>query len=139
MSTLRCPSTAVVNVSVALAGMVELRWMSFETTPPIVSMPSDRGVTSSSNLSSTCARKDAGLNRRAQRDHFVRIQFGVRLGAEQRFHRLPDQRDPRRPAHQHNFVDLLHASRPHPQAVHGTAPSVRSTIGVISWSNSVAR
>ena len=33
--------------------MVELRWISFETTPPMVSMPSDSGVTSSSSLSST--------------------------------------------------------------------------------------
>ena len=37
------------EVSVADAGIVELRWMSFETTPPMVSMPSDSGVTSSSS------------------------------------------------------------------------------------------
>ena len=34
ISTLVWPSTPVVKVSLALAGMVELRWMIFETTPP---------------------------------------------------------------------------------------------------------
>src|SRR5438552_18029454 len=41
----------VVNISVADAGMVELRGMIFDITPPIVSIPSDNGVTSSSNMS----------------------------------------------------------------------------------------
>ena len=44
-------STPVVNISRPLAGIVELRRMIFDVTPPIVSMPSDSGVTSSSSIS----------------------------------------------------------------------------------------
>ena len=71
-------------------------------------MPSESGVTSSSSWSSTVARENAGLHRRAQRDHFVGIQFGVRLGAEQHFDRAAHQRNARGSAHQHHFIDLLH-------------------------------
>ena len=74
----------------------------------MVSMPSDSGVTSSSNLFVDGARKYAGLHRGAERDHFIRIQLGVRLGAEQFFDRRAHQRDARRSAHHHHFVDLIH-------------------------------
>ena len=87
--------------------MVELRWISFETTPPMVSMPSDSGVTSSSKLVLDVAGQNAGLHRRAQRDHFVGIQFGVRLGAEQRFHRVAHHGNARRAADHHHFIDLF--------------------------------
>ena len=60
-------------------GMVELRWISFETTPPMVSMPSESGVTSSSSCVLDLAREDAGLHGGAQRDDFIGIQFGMRL------------------------------------------------------------
>ena len=45
-------------------------------------MPSDSGVTSSSSMSAL-PEQDIGLHRGAQRDHFVGVQFGVRLAAEQ--------------------------------------------------------
>ncbi len=47
-----CPSLNVVKTWAAAVGMVELRGMSFSTMPPIVSSPSDRGMTSSSSTSS---------------------------------------------------------------------------------------
>mmetsp|Transcript_84043 Transcript_84043/g.216347 ORF Transcript_84043/g.216347 Transcript_84043/m.216347 type:complete len:277 (+) Transcript_84043:806-1636(+) len=46
-------STAVENTSVFFVGMVVLRGMSTVDTPPRVSTPSDRGVTSSSTMSFT--------------------------------------------------------------------------------------
>ena len=55
------------------------------------------------------AGQNRRLHRRAQRDHFVRIQLGVRLGAEQTFDRRAHQRNARRSAHHHHFVDLLDA------------------------------
>ena len=51
MSTAVWLSTNVVNISLPVAGIVELRRMIFDITPPIVSMPSDSGVTSSSSIS----------------------------------------------------------------------------------------
>ncbi|KAF0763770.1 putative secreted protein [Aphis craccivora] len=44
-------SAYVVKVWVCLHGMVELRSMILVITPPAVSMPSDNGVTSTSNTS----------------------------------------------------------------------------------------
>ena len=102
----------------------------------MVSMPSESGVTSSSSLILDVARENTGLHRRAQRDHFVRIQLGVRPGAEQHFDRAsaPAEcasiRPPsplRRSAPRVTPASLM-------QSRHG--PSVRSTIGVISLSNS---
>ena len=46
-------SSAVEKVSDFFVGIVVLRGMSTVVTPPRVSMPSDRGVTSSSNTSFT--------------------------------------------------------------------------------------
>ena len=51
MSTAVWLSTNVVNISLPLAGIVELRRMILDTTPPMVSMPSESGVTSSSSIS----------------------------------------------------------------------------------------
>ena len=53
MSTAGWLSSAVLNVSVRRAGIVVLRSMTLVITPPIVSMPSDSGVTSSSSTSRT--------------------------------------------------------------------------------------
>ena len=44
-------SSAVVKVSLRLVGIAVLRSMSFVMTPPLVSMPSDSGVTSMSRTS----------------------------------------------------------------------------------------
>ena len=49
-------SSAVVKVSDRLVGMVVLRSMSLVMTPPLVSMPSDSGVTSSRSTSLTSPR-----------------------------------------------------------------------------------
>ena len=51
ISTLTWPSTKVVKTSVARVGIVVFRGMSVLTTPPMVSMPSDRGVMSSRSSS----------------------------------------------------------------------------------------
>ena len=51
MSMPVCASAKVVNSCVALVGMVVLRWMSFSTSPPIVSRPRLSGATSSSSTS----------------------------------------------------------------------------------------
>ena len=61
IATFVWPSTPVVKCSVAEAGMVELRWMIFATTPPSASMPSDSGVTSSSSISSVAAEPPARM------------------------------------------------------------------------------
>ena len=53
ISTEGCMSSAVVNTSVRRVGMVVLRSMSFVITPPLVSMPSESGVTSRSSTSLT--------------------------------------------------------------------------------------
>ena len=70
-------------------------------------MPSESGVTSSSSLIVDVARKDAGLHGRAERDHFIGIQIGVRLRPEERLDRRAHQRDARGSAHHHHFIDLL--------------------------------
>ena len=54
-----CPSLKVVNSCPRAAGMVVLRGMIFSTRPPIVSMPSESGITSSSSQSSPCGRLPA--------------------------------------------------------------------------------
>ena len=53
ISTEGCMSSAVVNTSLRRVGMVVLRSMSLVITPPLVSMPSDSGVTSSNRTSFT--------------------------------------------------------------------------------------
>ena len=53
------PSLKVVNSCARAHGMVELRGMIFSTRPPMVSMPSDSGITSSSSQSSPAARLPA--------------------------------------------------------------------------------
>ena len=39
----------MISTPLALAGMVEFRWIIFDTTPPEISIPSDSGVTSRSS------------------------------------------------------------------------------------------
>ncbi len=50
------PSLKVVNSWARAAGMVELRGITFSTSPPIVSRPSESGITSRSSQSSPAAR-----------------------------------------------------------------------------------
>ena len=56
ISTDGCMSSAVVNTSVRRVGIVVLRSIRRVITPPLVSMPSDSGVTSSSSTSLTSPR-----------------------------------------------------------------------------------
>ncbi len=55
------PSLYVVNSCARDTGMVELRGMIFSVSPPIVSSPSDSGITSSSSQSSLRSRLPASL------------------------------------------------------------------------------
>ncbi|OQA16164.1 MAG: hypothetical protein BWY62_00286 [Firmicutes bacterium ADurb.Bin356] len=52
-STEVCPSAAVENIWLFFVGIVVLRSISLVNTPPTVSMPSERGVTSRSRMSLT--------------------------------------------------------------------------------------
>ena len=52
-STEVCPSAAVEKIWLLVVGMVVLRSIRRVNTPPIVSMPSESGVTSSSSTSLT--------------------------------------------------------------------------------------
>ena len=106
MSTAVWLSTPVVNISLPLAGIVELRRMIFDITPPIVSMPSDSGVTSSSSISrlpvtrmSACTAAPS-----ATTSSGFSSLCGVRPNSS--LDQAAHQRDARRPADQHDLVDL---------------------------------
>ena len=70
-------------------------------------MPSESGVTSSSSWSSTVPAENAGLHRRAEGDHFIGIEIGMRAGAEEHFDGAAHHRDAGGAADQHDFIDLL--------------------------------
>lgn len=57
MSTLGWLSEAVENVSDFFVGIVVFASISFVKTPPIVSIPSDKGITSNNNTSFTSPDK----------------------------------------------------------------------------------
>ena len=76
-------SSAVVKVSDFLVGMVVLRSISFVNTPPLVSMPSESGVTSRSRTSLTSPLQHAALDGRADGDDLVRVDALVRVLADQ--------------------------------------------------------
>ena len=88
-------------------GMVVLRSMSSVITPPSVSTPSDSGVTSSSRMSFTSPASTPRLDRRADRDHLVRVDALVRLLAEEVLHQLLDLGHAGRAADEHHLVDVL--------------------------------
>src|SRR5580765_2851073 len=90
MSTAVWLSTAVVNISLPVAGIVELRRMIFDTTPPIVSMPSDSGVTSSSSISRLPVTRMSACT----------------AAPEQLFDLAAHERNARRAADQDDLVDL---------------------------------
>ena len=98
--------TAVVNISPALTGMVELRGMMTFIRPPKVSMPSESGVTSSSTTFLHRAGENAGLDRGAEGDGFVGILRRIGLALEKLGHELPDERHPRHAADEDDFVEV---------------------------------
>ena len=124
--------------SVALAGMVELRWISFDTTPPIVSMPSESGVTSSKQRVLDIAGEDCGLNSGSQRDDFVRIQLRVGLRLEQAPNRLANKRNSRRSADENDFRNFLDGDIRVVDALPARPKGTVNEIGVMSWSNRFA-
>ena len=88
--------------------MVVLRGISVVMTPPSVSTPRESGVTSSSTSPARLvAGEDGALDRRADRDDFVRVDALMRLLA-----RTISFGDSLRPGHaggaadQHHFVDV---------------------------------
>ena len=100
-------SSAVEKISLLRVGMVVLRGMSVVITPPLVSTPSDSGVTSSSRTSLTSPLSTPAWIGRADRDDLVRVDALVRLlAAEQLLDQLLDRRHPRLAADQDDLVDL---------------------------------
>ena len=99
-------SSAVVKVSFFSVGIVVLRSTSLVITPPLVSRPSDSGVTSSSRTSLTSPVRTAALDGRADGDDLVGVDALVRLLAEDVLDDLLDPRHARRAADQHDLVDL---------------------------------
>ena len=81
-------SSAVVNTSVRRVGMVVLRSMSLVITPPLVSMPSDSGVTSRSRTSLTSPFSTPAWIGGADGDDLVGVDALVRLLAGERLHQL---------------------------------------------------
>ena len=79
------PSLKVVKSCARAAGSVLLRGMIRSTSPPIVSRPSDSGITSSSSRSPAPALPASafGLDRGAERDDLVGIEVGQRRAAEE--------------------------------------------------------
>ena len=105
--------------------------MIFDITPPIVSMPSDSGVTSSSSISRRPLIEDVGLHGGAERHDFVGVQIRSGSRPNSSSTHAPHERDPRRAADQHHLVDVVGA-RPASASACRQGPSVRSTSGMIS-------
>ena len=83
-------SSAVVNTSVRLVGMVVLRSMSLVITPPLVSMPRlQRGDVEQQHVLDVAAQH-AGLDRGADGDDLVGVDRLVRLLAGQSLHEVGD-------------------------------------------------
>ena len=104
------PSLKVVKSCARATGIVELRGMIFSVRPPIVSTPSDSGITSSSSQSSPLPRRlpasEIRLDRRAERDDLVRVEIRERRLAEVVFDRAANHRHARRAADQHDALDV---------------------------------
>ncbi len=112
------PSLKVVKSWARATGMVVLRGINRSTSPPMVSIPRESGITSSSSKSSTgaIASQQVGLKGGPDGDHPVRVDVDQGLPAEQLRHPLPHQRHPGRATHQDHRVDLL---RPDPGVPQG--------------------
>ena len=81
--------------------------MIFETTPPVNFDAQRERRHIKQQLILNRPRKNARLHGRAQRHHFIRIQLGMRTRAKQHLDRTTHQRNARRTAHQHYFVNLF--------------------------------
>ena len=106
MSTAVWLSANVVNISLPVAGMVELRMMIFDITPPIVSIPSESGVTSSSSMSRLPVMRMSAWT--AAPSATTSSGFSSLCGvlAEQFADQTTDQRNARGAADQHDLVNL---------------------------------
>ena len=104
------PSLNVVNSCARVTGIVELRGTIFSASPPIVSSPSDSGITSSSSQSSpplaAVAGEHVGLDRRAERDDLVGVEIGERRLPEEVADGLLHLRHPGRAADHHDALDV---------------------------------
>ena len=107
ISTDGCMSSAVVNTSVRRVGIVVLRSMSLVITPPLVSMPSDSGVTSRSRTSLTSPFEHAGLDGGADGDDLVGVDALVGLLAGELLHEVLHRGHAGRAADEDDVVDLV--------------------------------
>ena len=102
-------SSAVEKTSPLRVGIVVLRSISFVITPPLVSIPSVSGVTSSSSTSLTSPAEHARLDRGADRHDLVRVDAAVGLLAGELLDLLLHGRHPRHATDEHDVLDLLDA------------------------------
>ncbi len=99
-------SSAVVNVSDFLVGMVVLRSISFVKTPPLVSMPRrERGHVEEQDVLDL-ALEHAGLDGGADGDDLVRVDALVRVLADQLLDLVLHGRHAGHAADEHDVVDL---------------------------------
>jgi hypothetical protein len=96
----------VVNISLALAGMVVLRRIRAAHDPAHCFDAQGQGRHVQQQHIRCATAQNIGLYRRAQGDHFVRIQFAVRLFSEEGLHSLANQRHACRTADEDDFVDV---------------------------------
>ena len=93
-STTVWPSTEVVNISLAMVGIVVLRAMSTLTMPPErLDAERQRRHVQQQHVGDA-AGQDLGLHRRAQRDHLVGVELAVGRPAEQLLHPPPHRAAP---------------------------------------------
>ena len=105
-STLVWLSAAVENTSLLRVGIVVLRASKVVMTPPSVSIPRDRGVTSSSKRSLDLAGEDPGLDGRTHRHHLVGVHALVGLAVEEGLDEGLHLGDPGGPSDQNHLVNL---------------------------------
>lgn len=80
--------------------------MIFATTPPIVSIPRERGDVEKQHCFDA-AFEDVRLHGSAERDDFVGIQFAVRRALEVIADGFAYERDARRAAYENDFVHFF--------------------------------
>ena len=125
-----------MNISLPVAGIVELRRMIFDIDAAHrLDAERQRRHVEQQHLA-VAGDQDVGLHRGAERDDFVGVQLAVRRPAEQLADQAADQRNPRRSADQHDFVDLRRARGRRRPAPGGTARACARRSARISASNS---